>query len=50
MSSIGKGGPYNKIQLDKEISWITLDPQNNRLYAQGEDDSIWAYDVSWLSK
>ncbi len=45
-----EGRPVYKIQLDKEISWITLDPQNNRLYAQGEDDSIWAYDVSWLSK
>lgn len=44
------GTPVYKIQLSKKISFITLDPKYNILYAQGEDDSIWAYDVSWLSK
>ena len=45
-----EGHPVYKIQLDKAASWITLNPQNDILYAQDKEDTIWAYDVSWLGK
>lgn len=45
-----EGRPVYKIYLGKEVAWITLDPKHNILYAQDEEDSIWAYDVSWLGK